>query len=132
VDHHGDAPKNLPGLYELEAEIMEEVWRLGETSVRDVQEALNARSEKTRAYTTVMTVMQRLDAKGFLRRRREGRTDFYQAEISRDAYGSMRAAAEVDELVEQYGEMALVNFARTMASLDPARRRQLARLARRD
>lgn len=110
---------------------MDEVWRLGETSVRTVHEALNARSEKSRAYTTIMTVMQRLDAKGFLRRRRDGRCDLYEACISRDAYRDMRAAAEVDGLVEQYGEMALVNFARTMASLDPARRRKLAQLARR-
>lgn len=121
----------LPALFELEGEIMDEVWRLGPTTVRTVHEALNERSEKSRAYTTIMTVMQRLDAKGFLRRRREGRSDLYEACIDRDAYRDMRASAEVDELVEQYGEMALVNFARAMSSLDPARRRQLARLARR-
>ena len=121
----------LPGLFELEAEIMDEVWRLGETSVRTVHDELNERSDKSRAYTTIMTVMQRLDAKGFLRRRREGRCDLYSPCITREDYQNMRAAAEVEGLVEQYGEMALVNFARAMASLDPARRRQLSRLARR-
>jgi predicted transcriptional regulator len=121
----------LPTLFELEAEIMDEVWRVGETSVRAVHDALNAQGDKTRAYTTIMTVMQRLDSKGFLQRRREGRCDLYEARIGREAYHDMRASVQVDELVEQYGEMALVNFARTMASLDPARRRQLSRLARR-
>lgn len=121
----------LPALYELEAEIMDVVWSRGETTVRAVHEGLNARGEKTRAYTTIMTVMHRLDAKEFLRRRREGRTDLYTPRVSREQYQQARVAAEIDELVEQYGEVALTNFARTMAALDPARRRQLARLARR-
>jgi len=121
----------LPALYELEAEIMDEVWSLGQATVREVHETLNARGEKTRAYTTIMTVMHRLDTKRFLGRRREGRTDLYTPRVSRGEYQQARVAAEIDELVEQYGEVALTNFARTMASLDPARRRQLARLARR-
>ena len=48
-----------------------------EATVRDVQEALNARGGKVRAYTTLLTVMTRLDAKGLLVRRRAGRLDVY-------------------------------------------------------
>ena len=65
---------------------MEEMWRRGEATVRDVQEALNARAEKTRAYTTLLTVMTRLDAKGLLVRRRAGRLDVYAPALSREAY----------------------------------------------
>jgi hypothetical protein len=36
----------------------------------------------------------------------------------------------VDELVDEYGDVALSHFARQMASLDPARRRALERLAK--
>jgi hypothetical protein len=36
----------------------------------------------------------------------------------------------VDALVEQYGDAALSHFARQMSELDPERRRQLQRLAR--
>jgi hypothetical protein len=43
---------------------------------------------------------------------------------------ALRAQAEVDELVAQYGDVALSHFAQQMASLDPARRRALQRLAR--
>ena len=56
---------------------MEEVWARSEATVRDVQEALNARGDKTRAYTTLLTVMTRLDGKGLLVRRRAGRLDVY-------------------------------------------------------
>jgi len=62
-----------PPLHELESEIMEEMWARGEATVRDVQQALNARGGKVRAYTTVLTVMTRLDGKGLLVRRRNNR-----------------------------------------------------------
>ena len=111
---------------------MEELWRSGELSVRRVMDALNSRTRKKRAYTTYMTIMARLHKKGLLDRRREGKTDFYAPKLDREQYQALRARAQVDELVEQYGDVALSNFARQMASLDPARRRALQRLARQD
>ena len=120
-----------PPLHELEAEVMEEVWSQGEASVRAVMDALNARTKKPRAYTTYMTIMARLHTKDLMPRRREGTTDFYRPVYSREEYADLRAQAGVDSLVEQYGDVALGHFARQMAELDPERRRQLQRLARR-
>ena len=60
-----------PPLHELEADVMEEVWKRGEASVREVMETLNAGADKARAYTTYMTIMARLDTKGLLDRRRQ-------------------------------------------------------------
>ena len=116
-----------PPLHELEAEVMGEVWTQGEASVREVMEVLDARTEKRRAYTTYMTIMNRLHRKGLLIRRREGKTDFYRPAYSREAYADLRAQAGVDSLV---GDVALGHFVRQMAQLDPERRRQLQRLAR--
>ncbi len=110
---------------------MEEVWKRGESSVRDVMEALNRRTKRPRAYTTYMTIMMRLDEKGALERRREGKTDIYSPIHDRDSYMALRAESEVQALVDQYGEVALSHFARQFAALDPARRRALQRLARR-
>ena len=121
-----------PSLHELESEVMEELWRVDEANVRAVLHALNGRGGKQRAYTTVMTIMQRLDTKGLLRRRRAGRTDVYEPCLSREEYLEARAQAEVDAVVEQYGEAAFVHFARQMATLDPKQRQKLTRLARRD
>lgn len=120
-----------PPLHELESEVMEEVWRGSEATVRDVLESLNASAPKVRAYTTIMTIMRRLDRKGLLTRRRDGKADVYQPTMSRDEYLEARANAEVSAIVEQYGETALVHFARQMHKLDPARRQRLQRLSRR-
>jgi BlaI family transcriptional regulator, penicillinase repressor len=119
-----------PPLHELEAEVMDELWRSGEAPVRAVMDALNRRVKQKRAYTTYMTVMARLHKKGMLVRRREGKTDFYAPSRSREEYMAARARAEVEGLVAQYGDVALSNFAEQMARLDPARRRALQRLAR--
>jgi predicted transcriptional regulator len=78
-----------------------------------------------------MTILARLYTKELLLRRREGKTDFYLPAYSREEYADLRAQAGVDSLVEQYGDVALSHFARQMAELDPERRRQLQRLARR-
>jgi predicted transcriptional regulator len=121
-----------PELHELESEIMEELWRSGESSVRALMESLNARANKPRAYTTYMTVMARLHKKGLLSRRREGKTDYYAPAYTREEYMALRAQSEVAALVDQYGDVALSNFAQQMAELDPARRRALQRQARKD
>jgi predicted transcriptional regulator len=120
-----------PPLHELEAEVMEGVWGSGrdEITVREINDALNRRAKTPRAYTTYMTIMRRLDSKGLLTRRREGKTDIYRPVYSPEEYADRRAQAGVNELVEQYGEVALGHFARQMAELDPQRRRQLQRLA---
>jgi predicted transcriptional regulator len=123
-----DAPPPIP---ELERLVMEEIWAQGEATVRTVRDALNAEpGQPERAYTTVLTILQRLDAKGLVLRSRNGKTDVYSAALPREEYLGARADAEVSELLEQYGEVALVQFARRMAALDPERRAALQRLAR--
>ncbi len=118
-----------PVLHALESEIMEELWARSEATVREVQEALNARGDKVRAYTTLLTVMTRLDAKGLLVRRRAGRLDVYAPAIARDAYLQARAEAEVAALVADFGDLALAHFARHIGTLDPERLEKLRRLA---
>src|ERR1700761_5957152 len=88
-----------PALHELEAEIMGEVWRQEETTVKLVMEALNRKAKPPRAYTTYMTVMQRLDEKGLLSRTRSGRSDTYTPTLSREEYQELRASAQVQGLV---------------------------------
>lgn len=110
---------------------MDEVWRLQSATVRDVMEALNEGASKSRAYTTVMTIMDRLHRKGLLARQ-QGRnnTYTYTPRLSRDEYADLRAQTEVDALIREWGDVALVHFAKQMGTLDPKRREQLRRLAR--
>ena len=58
-------------------EIMKVVWRLGDATVRDVYEDLRAR--RSIAYTTVMTTMKTMEARGHLKKRVDGRAFVYQA-----------------------------------------------------
>jgi predicted transcriptional regulator len=109
---------------------MEEIWRHDEISVRAVTEALNKRTDKPRAYTTYMTIMGRLDRKGLLARRREGKTDLYRPVYTRHEYADLRSGAEIDSIVDQFGDVALAHIARQMAQLDTEHRRALERLAR--
>ena len=119
-----------PAVPELERLVMEQVWRQGEATVRSVMEALNAEDgQPARAYTTVLTILQRLDVKQLVARTRQGKTDVYTAALPREEYLGARADAEVSELLEQYGELALVQFARRVDALDPERRAALQRLA---
>ena len=71
-------------LGELERAVMEVLWDLGEPCVvRDVVRALAARDL---AYTTVMTVLDRLEKKGVVRRQRDGRAWRYEAASTRETY----------------------------------------------
>src|SRR3712207_567495 len=67
-------------LGKLEREVMEETWRLGEVSVRDIYRAFDERI----AYTTVMTTLDRLFKKKLLERRKRGRAFVYAAVVSRE------------------------------------------------
>jgi predicted transcriptional regulator len=118
-----------PPLHDLEAEIMEEVWDQRETTVRLVMESLNRTAKPPRAYTTYMTVMRRLADKGLLDRTRVGRGDAYVPRLSREDYRRRRAGAQVEGLIDEFGDVALAQFAKSLSGLDPARRRQLLRLA---
>jgi predicted transcriptional regulator len=75
----------LRGLGELERAIMEIVWAAdGPVTGRAVVDELT--QERPVAYTTVLTVMDRLVRKGMLTRQRQGRAHTYQAAKSRAAY----------------------------------------------
>src|SRR5688572_748783 len=88
-------------LTRAELQIMDLIWKSGETSIREIQEAL---PEKARpAYTTVQTVMTRLEEKGALRRTRKiGNAYLYEPLITR---GSTMQRA-LDELIELLGGSA--------------------------
>ena len=70
---------------ELEAVIMERLWeRRRPMLVREIVDDL--RDDRPLAYTTVMTVMENLHRKGWLRRERDGRAWRYEPTGSRSSY----------------------------------------------
>lgn len=122
-----NSPAAMPG---FEREVMEIIWASGPTTARAVLDEVNERGTRSpRAHTTVLTIMQRLEAKGLLERSRSRRGDVYVPRIGRTAYLRARADAEVDELIAEHGELALVQFARHTAALNDEQRARLRRLA---
>lgn len=85
-------------LTKLELEIMGAVWALGSASVREVQEQLPER--KRPAYTTVQTIIYRLEEKGAVRRvKKVGNALIFEAVVTRKAAHSRL----IDELLNVFG-----------------------------
>ena len=89
----GDVVKSALG--ELEREIMEEIWRRGETSVREIHTAFDERA----AYTTLMTTLDRLHKKGLLERRKDGRAFLYAPRVTREEFTHSIAKDIIDGLL---------------------------------
>lgn len=92
-----------PRLSRLEFQIMETLWTRGACSVRELQEAF---PEKDRpAFTTVQTVVSRLEAKKAVRlTKRIGKANIFEAAISRKrAQGRL-----IDELLSLFGSKPVV------------------------
>lgn len=108
---------------------MEALWSLGTATPRQVLTTLNATSGRQRAYTTVATTLLRLERKGDVVKRREGRADVYRATRGRQEWLNDRAGSAVEDLVENYGDVVLAHFAQQVDALDPERLAALRRLA---
>lgn len=76
------ARKSLDDLGALQKAIMETVWELGEATVGQVLEQVGR--DKALAYTTVLSAMQKLEKRGWLRHREEGRAYIYLPTRSRE------------------------------------------------
>jgi predicted transcriptional regulator len=102
---------------ELEAVIMDRLWqRARPTLVREVLDDL--RKERPLAYTTVMTVMENLHRKGWLRRHRDGRAWRYEPAGSRSAYTAALMSNALATSTDR--RTALAHFALQMSPHDAA------------
>ncbi|MBW3657287.1 MAG: BlaI/MecI/CopY family transcriptional regulator [Actinobacteria bacterium] len=100
----------------LEQDVMDVVWRLGDATVRDVHDQLAA-SRKI-AYTTVMTTMTRLAAKGLLRRDTAGLAHRYRPLVSREHYARETLGSVLGWLLERYPEPAASYLAEVVDDVD--------------
>jgi predicted transcriptional regulator len=97
----------------LELECLRALWALGEGNVKDVRHAIAG--NRNLAYTTVMTVLDRLARKGGVARRKVGRSFVYAPVLSRE---SLRRLA-IRDLVDRFfdgSEDSLIEYLRNGAS----------------
>src|SRR5258708_4311409 len=94
----GASPMAMPKLTRLELHIMDALWTHGASSVREIQQRF---AEKDRpAYTTVQTLVYRLEGKKAIRRvKKIGNAHIFEAAISRNA--AQRRL--IDELLSLFG-----------------------------
>jgi len=89
-----------PKLSKFELEIMETLWTKGAASIREIQESLPG--PKSPAYTTVQTMVYRLEAKKVVRRARKiSNAHIFEAVVSRGA----AQGRLVDEFLALFGGM---------------------------
>jgi predicted transcriptional regulator len=107
-------PREIPPPLELEC--LKEIWRLGEGSVKDVRDSLAPRRHL--AYTTVMTLLERLVRKGAASRRKTGRSFLYAPILSRETLRRLAVRELVESLFEG-SEYELAAYLRNGGLLEP-------------
>lgn len=121
---NGGRERSMRGFGELEAVVMQRMWaRNTPTTVREVLDEL--RSERDLAYTTILTVMDNLFKKGWLRRELDGRAHRYSPVASREEHGAMVMRDALDGSGDR--ALALQHFVGRMSEEEAAAlRRALA------
>ena len=83
-------------LGDLQLQIMQVLWARGEARVADIHEALPGGAKL--AYTTVATMLRKMEARGLVQHRAEGRTFIYQAVVAEDQVSRGMAEHVLDRL----------------------------------
>ena len=97
---------NLDPLGKLESALMETMWADAPATAREVHD----RVEGSRAYTTIMTTMDRLHAKGLLLREKDGLAWRYRPAVDKQAYERLATEHHVEQILDAHGEVALNAF----------------------
>lgn len=102
-------PINNSSLGSLESEIMETLWKLETASVRAIVDILQ--KKRHIAYTTVMTIMTRLHAKGLLtRRQNQSGAYLYSPAQTKEKFLEKISEKVIKNLLQNCGEVAVARF----------------------
>jgi predicted transcriptional regulator len=92
------APKNPP-LSETELDVLKVLWELGAGTVREVNERLRHRKRRW-AYTTVLTLLSRLETKGYVSSDKSELAHVFRPIVSRDNLLRLRLSHLAEDLCE--------------------------------
>lgn len=99
-----------------EAEIMDTVWDLGSATVAQVVERLGKKDNV--AYTTIMTIMGRLQKKGLLSRKVSGKAYLYTPTVTREEFGASVVRGLLNSLLADFSRPALSYFIKNLSVED--------------
>jgi predicted transcriptional regulator len=117
--------KRHPTLTAQELAIMKVVWRRDTATVRDVYEAL--RTTRPVAYTTVMTMMNILETKGYLKKEKQDRAFRYRPSRPERTVIASMVREFVNRVFDGASRPLLVHLVKD-SRLDDEERRELLRL----
>ncbi|WP_141621182.1 BlaI/MecI/CopY family transcriptional regulator [Myxococcus sp. AB036A] len=100
----------------LESAVMKVVWSQSPITAREVCDRMTGREE--RAYTTIMTTMDRLHRKGLLEREKDGLAWRYTPALSQPEFEKALADALAADILQSHGETALAAFVDAAADVD--------------
>lgn len=115
-------------LGDRETSIMEILWDREDVSVREIHRQLSRREDV--AYTTVMTITNRLWRKGLLRRRKEGNAYLYTPTQTRESFITSCLDRIFGAFLHDLNEAALSHFVDSLAKEQPDLLEELERLLR--
>ena len=113
---------NIHRLGDLQLRIMKVLWANGEITVAGMHDAVAG--ERSLAYTTVATMLRKMEERGLVRHRVEGRSFLYRAAVAEEDVSRSMADALLDRLFE--GSMA--EMVRHLLSTREVSRKELAAL----
>jgi predicted transcriptional regulator len=109
---------------DLQTEVMDAVWKLGNATVEDVR--AEQPPERRSAYTTIQTVLNRLTERGLLSRTRAGRAFVYRPQLDESEYLARTIGERLAGASPAVRRAALVNLVDDLA---PGELDELARRA---
>jgi BlaI family penicillinase repressor len=98
----------LLDLAPLELDCLNMLWPLGEATVREIRDALAPR--RPRAYTTIMTIMDRLARKGIVERRKTGRAYVYKPNLTAEDARAHALAQVIDSFFGGSKELVIAHL----------------------
>jgi predicted transcriptional regulator len=89
---------NLPRIGDLQLRILKELWQRGSASVHEVHAAIN--SERPLAYTTIATMLRKMEDRGLVCHRKSGRTFVYRPLLKADDVSRSAGRHFVEQIFE--------------------------------
>ena len=102
------------------------VWESKERSVRDVLQELNKKRQI--AYSTVATILRRLETKNLVTKNSTSMTFFYHPTISKEKYSKGIASTFIKNFISSFGSSGMSSFVESLEELPKEKREHLLKM----
>ena len=110
----------------LERDIMEVLWNHGKSSVKDIVSALP--QDRDSSYSTVITVTNRMAAKGLLKRKKVGKAYVYKSAYNREQFYAIVSKKVVEGVSAFSFQATVAYFVDYMSQFEPDKLEYFSRL----